>query len=336
MVRPENMQINHYKAIVRAYLRPEEIKALQEKSDWHGAWEVLQVWLWIAGAMALVGLCPNVFTVIIALFIIGGKQLGCAIIMHDTSHYSLFKTRKLNEWIGNWLGAYPIFQNVTQYRPYHFEHHIATGTADDPDINLTMGYPTTGMSMFRKFIRDLAGASGIKGFFGVIMMHLGYLKYNLGNRVEKVKALGWSKVMHNAWRNLRGPVAFHLLFFGLLWAIGQPWLYVLWWVSFFTTYNLCLRVRSIAEHSVVNDRNDPWQNTRTTYANFFEKILFAPLHVNYHVEHHLLIHAPSYNYPKMHRLLKERGFYNKGLLEPNYINIIRLAISKKGGDVLPT
>ncbi|MBK6274243.1 MAG: fatty acid desaturase [Saprospirales bacterium] len=62
-------------------------------------------------------------------------------------------------------------------------------------------------------------------------------------------------------------------------------------------------------------QNDPYKNTRTTYANFIEQILFAPLHVNYHLEHHFLQNMPSYNSPKLHELLKERGFYKFGLLK---------------------
>jgi fatty acid desaturase len=54
-------------------------------------------------------------------------------------------------------------------------------------------------------------------------------------------------------------------------------------------------------------------------------MLFAPHHVNYHAEHHLLMTVPSYNLPKMHRLLKERGYFETGLLEPNYLQIIKLA-----------
>jgi fatty acid desaturase len=109
--------------------------------------------------------------IVIALFIIGGKQLGCAIIMHDASHYSLFKSKKLNDIIGNFFGAYPIFNNIEQYRPYHFQHHIATGTSDDPDINLVKGYPAKLAGMIRKLGRDLIGLTGIKADAGLLAMH---------------------------------------------------------------------------------------------------------------------------------------------------------------------
>lgn len=330
-IKPENFQINKYKQIIHEYLTKEEIRQLHEKSDLKGWWEVISNWLWIIFAFAFAGIWTNIFTILVALFIIGGKQLGCAIIMHDTSHYALFKSKKLNDFVGNWLGAYPIIHNVEQYRPYHLQHHIATGTEDDPDLSLTKGYPTKVWSMVRKFLRDLSGATGIKAHIGLISMHLGVLKYNLGGLIIKIKKeeRPLSLLVKNAFHYLKGPFAANLIIFGSLYLFGEPWLYLLWIGALLTTYNFSLRVRSIAEHSVVEDKSDPYRNTRTTYANFFERILFAPLHVNYHLEHHFLIAAPSYNHIKMHKMLKERGFYEKGLLKHNYLEIIKMAIISK-------
>lgn len=329
-VHPENNQVVKYKQIINQYLTKEEIKKLHAKSDWKGAWEVLSVWLWIAFAFALVGFYPNVLTITTALFILGGKQLGCAIIMHDASHYSLFKTKKLNDIAGNFLGAYPIFNNVEQYRPYHFQHHIATGTADDPDINLVAGYPAKLASMLRKLVRDLLGLTGIKADFGLLAMHTGFIRYNLGNSIVKIPEENrpWKVIFRNAYYNLRSPVLVNALLFCILLASGKPWLYLLWIGANLTTFNFSLRIRSIAEHSVVEDTHDPYKNTRTTYANFLEQILFAPLHVNYHLEHHFLQNMPSYNSPALHKILMERGFYQYGLLKQSYWEILKMAVRK--------
>lgn len=329
-VDPANFQITKYKQIINTYLTKEEIRTLHKKNDFRAAWEIVNNWLWIIGSFILVAQWPNFFTIIIALFIIGGKQLGCAIIMHDTSHFSLFKSRKTNIFIGNWFGAYPIIQNLEQYSPYHFQHHINTGTIDDPDLSLTKGYPTRILSMMRKIGRDLLGATGLKSQFGLIAMHLGYIRYNLAGDIFKIdkKNRPFSTIARNAFQYLKGPVMANFLLWLVLFLSGHGWLYGLWVVALFTTFNFSLRIRSIAEHSVVEDESDPYKNTRTTYANFFEKILFAPLNVNYHLEHHFMIAAPSYNYPKLHKILKERGFYEFGLLKSNYWEIFKMALIK--------
>lgn len=325
-IPPKKNHSAEYMTILKSYLTEEEMTQLMEKSDWRGLWEIVYNWLWIAGAFALAGFFPNVLTIILALFIIGGKQLGCAIIMHDASHFSLFKSRGLNNVLGNWFGAYPIFHSVIRYRPYHVEHHIFTGTAGDPDVPLTKGYPTTKISMTRKFFRDLFGPTGIKSYFGLSMMQLGFWEYQLAGVI--IKDTSTKNKFTAALKNLYGPVIANIGLWFILWLCGAGWLYLLWIGALFTTNTFSLRVRSMAEHSMASDPANPRMNTRTVYANLLEQILFAPLHVNYHAEHHLFMSAPSYNYPKMHQLLKERGFYEEGLLLPGYWQVVKNAIKK--------
>lgn len=325
------MAENHlkwYNKTLHQYLSSEEIKAVMQKNNWKAALEIADTWLWIAFAFALVAVWPNPITVIISLFIIGGKQLACAIILHDCSHDSMFTNRRANRIIGNWFGAYPILHDVDKYKPYHTQHHLNTGLDEDPDLPLTTGYPTTGISMVRKFVRDLFGLSGAKATFAVLLMQMGLLKYALNGKAEWVSLRDKSSgsIISTAVKNLAGPLAANLILFGILYLTGHPWLYLLWIGAMLTTYNFSLRVRSMAEHSMVDERTNPQSNTRTTYANFAEKILFAPHHVNYHAEHHLCMGAPSYNLPIMHRLLRQRGYFEKGQLEYNYRNIVKRAI----------
>jgi len=318
-----------YNAEVKRLFTNEEVNRLLQKSDLRAAWEVLYTWLWIAGAFALAGFFPNVVTILIALWILGGKQLACAIILHDAGHYSLFTTRTKNIVIGNWLGAYPIFHNADQYRPYHLEHHKSTGTDDDPDLFLTRGYPATRSSMFRKFFRDLSGITGVKATIGLLAMHLGILEYNLGNKLVRNRNITAAQMLRNGWKNLRGPIAFQLIMIAVFFACGAPWLYLLWVGANIFTYPFCIRVRSMAEHSMVPDRQDPQVNSRTVKANFFEKLLFAPLNVNYHVEHHLLMGVPSYRFPQMHRMLRDRGYYDRALYAGGYGAVIRMAFRQR-------
>jgi len=311
----------------KKYLTREERQMLMQKNDALAVWEVFLHYLWITGAFTLVYCWTNVFTIILALFILGGQQLGCAILMHDSGHLALFKSQKLNNFIGQWLGAYLIFNDMKKYRHYHFIHHNNTGLTEDPDLLLTRGYPTNRKSMQRKFIRDFTGQTGIKAFLGMMMMHLGYLEYNLGGSINKVDQSNrsWSDLIKMAFQNLSGPFLANAILLGILWVLASPWLYLLWIGAYLTTFQFSIRVRSIAEHSVVEDPSDPYRNTRTTKANWFERLLFAPYHVNYHAEHHMMMSVPSYNLPKMHQLLKEKKFYEKGLLANNYLDIIRMA-----------
>lgn len=313
------------------YLTPEERKELMEMQDWKAAMEIFFHWAWIFLALIapyyFYGTIAFPFVVLIALFILGGKQLACAILLHDASHYAVFSNKKVNDFVGKWLGAYPIVQDMLSYRPYHRTHHIHTGLAEDPDLLLTRGYPTTRKSMFRKFFRDLSGQTGLKALVGLVAMQLGYLEYNLGNNLVRIsqKNRSWGDFFRVFTRRLGGSIIVNIALWAFLYTFFSGWLYLLWVVAYLTTFQFCIRVRSMAEHSMVEDPTDPYSNTRTTYANFFERMLFAPYHVNYHVEHHLLMGVPSYNLPKMHHLIKKKGFFEKGVLEYNYWNIIKKA-----------
>ena len=82
---------------IRDVLSREEMAALCRKSDLRGAWAILQVWLCIAATFALLAAYPNPLTFLLAVFILGGQQLACAVLTHEAAHYTLFKTRWMNE-----------------------------------------------------------------------------------------------------------------------------------------------------------------------------------------------------------------------------------------------
>jgi len=312
-----------------AYLSREERQQLMQKSAALAWRSILLHYSLIALAFTIAYQFPNPLIILASLLLLGGQQLACAILMHDTAHHAVFPSKKWNDIVGQWLGAYPIFNSMAAYRPYHFKHHLTNGLAEDPDLLLTRGYPTTKKSMMRKFFRDLSGQTGVKALIGLIMMHLGYLKYNLGGKIERVdqRHRSWAAFFQAFRDNLMGPIAANLLLLLLLSGLASPWLYLLWIGAYLTSFQFCLRVRSMAEHSVVEDSEDPYLNTRTTQANWLERLLFAPYHVNYHSEHHMLMAVPPYRLPQMHRLLKERKFYERGLLAPGYWSIIKKAAS---------
>ena len=87
----------------------DEIRELRTIRE-HRAWLTLVVnYGLIAASMALVAYAPNVLTVVLALCIIGTRQLGLAVVTHESAHYTLFKNRKLNDFVGTWLAGYPIY-----------------------------------------------------------------------------------------------------------------------------------------------------------------------------------------------------------------------------------
>ncbi len=95
------------------------------------------------------------------------------------------------------------------------------------------------------------------------------------------------------------------------------------------------RIRNIAEHAVIPDRDDPLCNTRTTKANWIERALVAPYYVNYHLEHHLLYYVPCYNLPRLHAVLMRGPHAARMEVRPNYLSVLRLVTSKPDADDKP-
>ena len=108
----------------------------------------------------VVAVWPNPLTFLLAVAIIGSRQLGISILMHDGAHGSLAKSEKLNLWLSQWFCAYPVFAETRAYRRYHLQHHARTQQEDDPDLVLSKPFPITAPSYRRKFFRDITGQTG--------------------------------------------------------------------------------------------------------------------------------------------------------------------------------
>ena len=73
-------------------------------------------------------------------------------------------------------------------------------------------------------------------------------------------------------------------------------------------YMLLIRVRQVAEHAAVPDLfdPDPRKNTRTVVAPWWQRWLFAPNGVNYHLEHHFMASVPCYKLRQLREHLRSR------------------------------
>jgi fatty acid desaturase len=310
----------------------EEIHALRRVSNLHGAWMVASNWLLIAAAATLVAWWPNVLTVILALFLIGSRQLGLAIVMHEAAHRTLFTSRRLNDWVGNWLAAYWIFLSVELYRPYHLQHHAHTGSERDPDLILKRGFPTSPKSMARKVARDLLGIVGLKRLVGTAGFLASAAWGKGARRGQAVTFMGTEVARGDAVRALVGFVGTQGALLGGLWALGRPELFLLWAGAWLTTQNLVTRIRSIAEHAMTPPTDDPFHNTRTVRAGWPARLFVAPNRVNYHLEHHLLMTVPHHRLPRLHAILQERGLLRGACVAESYGQVLRAAA---GGGATP-
>src|SRR5262245_31121792 len=105
----------------------DELRELSRTSDLRGAWLVLHAWGMIAAAMAVYAAWPSALTFVAAVAVIGSRQLGLLVLMHETAHWRLFTDLRPNTWVGSWLCAFPLWTDLRAYRREHHAHHRHTG-----------------------------------------------------------------------------------------------------------------------------------------------------------------------------------------------------------------
>jgi fatty acid desaturase len=292
--------------IASELLTREEIQRFTRRNDWLGLRVVLGTWLSIAAIFAMVAIWTNPFTILLAIALLGGRQLGLAVIMHDCGHGSVFTRWSWNKFAGQWLAAAFIFGDAKSYRIKHARHHRLGGTKEDPDLQNYVNYAVVRRSFLRKVARDLTGMTGVKIFY------------------LSARGYGWRAVLN--WALAQAAL------FGVLYLTGHGWLYLLWPASWLTSHMLIIRIRNAAEHASVPDLfdPDPRKHTRTTYPHWWEKPFFAPNNVNYHLEHHILSSVPCYRLPAFHRYLKEQGHLDDAEICNGYWTVVKKLVLPPG------
>src|SRR5689334_9715446 len=281
----------------RDFLNEDQLIAVRQRVTWKGAALIAHAWALILGSIALVAWWPNPLTYLLAVAIIGSSQLGLAILMHDGAHGCLSADERTNLALSQWLCAYPLFAETRSYRRYHLQHHARTQQEDDPDLVLSAPFPITKLSYRRKFIRDITGQTAYQQRKAQLLNALGPRDWPIARRAK------------NFWSKLGPQVTVNAIMFFACVLAGVWWAYPLLWIVPFVTWQMVItRIRNIAEHAVVTDSDDPLRNTRTTRANFLERLFIAPYYVNYHLEHHLLFYVPCYNLPRIHKILSQGAY----------------------------
>ena len=292
-----------------------EAASLRARSNLMGGYLVAHAWALILGSIALCAVWPNPLTFVVAFVVIGNRQLGLAILMHDAAHRLLFADPQLNDRVGAWLCGAPVGASLQRYRPYHLSHHRHTQQAEDPDLILSAPFPISRQSLRRKLVRDALGITGYQRRMEQFQQAMG-------------EAVGWRARAQALWQTERAYFMSNLILLAVLTLAGVWWAYFLLWLApLLTWYQLISRLRNIAEHAVVGPADDPLRNTRTTLAGPLMRLVLAPYWVNYHLEHHLFVFTPCWKLPQAHRLLIARGLRDRMEVETSYWQVIRKACS---------
>ena len=164
----------------------EKIKRLYHIDNWHGCFEVTKHWFIIAFSIYISTLAFHVsdhlWTWILYFLVaiqIGGRIRSLGDIVHQASHRTLAKNRRLNDFLGKYLAGVFIFQGLLAYKHSHIEfHHKHYGDPDlDPDYRALIDqglYGTdTGLKKTLEYIFKIPSISSTLNY----LVHL--IKYRI-------------------------------------------------------------------------------------------------------------------------------------------------------------
>src|SRR5471032_544786 len=215
------------------FFTSEEWAPLPVRSSWKGLALVAHGWLVILAAGAMAVVWP--ITLPLAVMIIGARQLGLAILMHDAAHGALHPDPKVNDWVAEWVCS----GGLISYRNYHLQHHKYAQQSEDPDLVLSAPFPVTRASLRRKIVRDLTGQT--------------YYKLRWSGLVNRLRD---RKSGEPLWPILKEAVVSRRRFFlGMVITVAATAPFGLWWVwpvlwlaPQATWLPMVTRLRNIAEH----------------------------------------------------------------------------------------
>ncbi len=284
-----------------------ELHDLTELSNLRSAIAIAQTLLITVLALAAAALWPLAWVLVPAFLIIATQQHAMFVLVHESAHYRLFTNRRLNDFVGRFLGAVNGI-SMCAYRVVHRLHHNHLYEDCDPDIALHGGYPRGKRYLRRKLIADLLGLNAWKTY----SYFLGHPALNSETGQAQRPLEDTSPALRQAARSDRSlvlAVQFALPVLSVVFAgwYGLLFYLLLWVLPAVTLLQAILRLRAICEHGAPADTDSPLRAARTTLAGPLLRLVLFPHHVNYHVEHHLYPAVPHYHLPRLHRMLENKG-----------------------------
>lgn len=233
----------------------------------------------------------------------GAVQHNIATFVHEVAHGHLFSNKNLNEKLGQFFFAAPLFGYVEDYRFFHWEHHRHTGKVDrDPELLLyrTLGLKTEGFTtgeVIKVFLKSVSGIYAVKG---LLFMN----KFYFAKRKEGL--------IKNPGLFEHGTVAFWLIVIPMLmWKLELLGTYLLVWiVPMLTIFTTLLLWHGFGEHVREKD-SCLCENTFTHRFDLLTTLFLYPINSSFHLEHHLYPQLPWHGLKSFRKWADQNPEYKK-------------------------
>lgn len=248
----------------------------------------------------------------ITVFAIGfWSQTRLAVLVHESSHYLLFKNRLLNDVAANLFVVFPFFGKVGNYRIGHWGHHRNVNDPDhDPDLlRLLKHHPREfPLSRWRFFWEYVVLQLSPHKAFSYLKGRAEYVTFM--KKEENIK--DQSPLSPNALKPMR--LTYYICLFGaLVYFHLWPYYLIYWLLPLITVYPASLFLREIAHHGNFPDNGD-FTNSRVYEGLWLEKEIFFPFGEWNHVLHHMFPTIPWHKMREAHNLMMRYPPYRENVV----------------------
>jgi fatty acid desaturase len=274
----------------------ERLRALSVKSDLHGAIQALShVGAIGATTTALIVIPASQPALLIPVWLMHGALINCLYAgLHELSHWTAFKTKALNDWVGSLFGFVTLNPFFTD-RWAHFAHHRATHDplrdselmGMKPYTTATYALDLIGVGFWRRRIRMIVRTAFNRGLDG---------DYWLTPQQRRAVIL-----------EARVHIALWALIAGASVAIGT-WAALYFWLAPLLLTKAFHQLQNTGEHTGLAHDPNTFLNTRTLKGP--APMRWVMWNMSFHTAHHCFPGVPFHALPALH------GEIVKGLDHP--------------------
>lgn len=301
-----------------------EIKRLCAADNVTNAWVLAREWgvfalvvagcLWSYHAITAAGYSPwwALPIYVGSVFVIAGwTQTRLSCLVHESSHYSLFKNRKVNDIVANLFVAFPFFGLISNYRIGHWGHHRHVNDPEhDPDLHRLLkhhprNFPIPRWRVWVEYV--LLQLSPHKAY--------SYLK---GRFLYVAATMKHKRVKGQEALSPAATWGLRIAFYGTLATVltlGGWWIhyFLFWLVPLISVYPATLFLREVAHHGNYPDNGD-FTNSRVYEGYWLEREIFFPFGEWNHVLHHMFPTIPWHKMREAHNTMMRYPPYRENVI----------------------
>jgi fatty acid desaturase len=276
-------------ALAEGKLTRADLKALMQRSNGPALWHLAGWLVLLATTTTLVVLAWNSWLIWPAMFVHGIVLVHHFSLQHECVHYTVFRTRWLNDVAGQICG-FIIMLPHRFFRYEHCDHHTYTQIPGEDPEQIPM--PKT----IGEYLLYISALPYWRNKFAEVFRHA-------TGRFSPTELKFIPKVEHRAVsRDARMMLTFYGLVFLGMGVTGWWGLIWLWIIPLFLGEPVMRWVR-MTEHVGRPSVPQMSENTRTSLISAPWR--FLCWNMNYHAEHHYVASVPFYRLPVLHEKLRD-------------------------------